>query len=106
MQSATRLYYPPCLATMHAELLESAVEHDSNENQLPLPAPLPREANPRIPAAAVGSHLPGTAVPGAKPHVSVRTASTVHTMSHVIVVAIAICKLTEFPIWVSLRFHV
>jgi hypothetical protein len=64
---------------MHAELLEPAVEHDGYEDELPFPAPLPGEANPRVTAGTVGRDLPAAAVPRAEPHVAVRTACTVHT---------------------------
>jgi hypothetical protein len=64
---------------MHAELLEPAVEHDGYEDELPFPAPLPGEANPRVTAGTVGRDLPAAAVPRAEPHVAVRTACTSHT---------------------------
>ena len=60
---------------MQAEALEPAIEHDYHERELPFPAPLAGQADPRVPAAAVGLHLPTAAVPGAEPHVAVGTAS-------------------------------
>lgn len=60
---------------MHTELLEPAIQHDGHERELPFPAPHPREADPGVPAAAVGLHLPTAAVPGAEPDVAIRAAT-------------------------------
>ena len=84
---------------MHAELLEPAVEHDGHERELPFPAPLAGEANPRVPAAAVGRHLPAAAVPGAESHVAIRTARI--TMLHCFIVSPVQCKRSSIALGVN-----